>query len=92
MGRGISKSKNLFSELSSEFKDKIASATTEEINNEIAQVAKCEAENQETKKKDEDLAAKREAVGMAMEPYKELSKVNKQKIGFCMLVLSDRGQ
>ena len=86
------KKKNPFSELDVDLMDRIASSSVADINLEIAKAAKAEEENQQFKKEDEQLAGLKEQVSMAIEPYKEKTKFNRQLVRFCMTVLSDRGK
>jgi hypothetical protein len=86
------KVKDIYQDLDPEWKDAVAQATVEEINGRLAEVAKAEANNQEAKEQDMDLASLKEQVKEAGAQYSEATKANKLKIRFCMRVLSDRGE
>lgn len=83
--------KPAFADLAEEFKDKVHSASREEIMAMFAQVGKALADNNEAKKNDEDLKEKKEIANFAGAQYREASKVFKQQLEFLRLALQDKG-
>lgn len=90
MGRP-KKDKNPFEDLPSEWRDSVSGMSREQIDEEIAKVAKSEDENQKAKKDDPDLENLKWQVKEATAPYREASKMNKLKISFAIQVLGDKG-
>jgi hypothetical protein len=84
--------KDKFDDLPDEWKDQIQQGKLEEIDDEIARLAKGEEENRNLKDQDEDLAAKREEAKVAGEQYREATKGYKLRMRFIMQVLEGRGK
>lgn len=86
------KKKDVFEDLDSEFKTTVDSMTDEEIKRRISEVAIAEHENQANKKQDQDLAERLAQAKMAGEQYREATKANKLRIGYCHALLAARGK
>lgn len=84
--------KDPFEFVPKEFKDAVETASDEEINKRIAEVAKNDAALAEAKKKDGDLKEKKDSLKYANEPYRDGAKANKQRIAYCRLILEARGK
>jgi hypothetical protein len=80
-----------FDILDEDWKDKFASATTEDLNLEIAKTAKDQEALEKVQDEDQDLASLKEQVKTAMEPYRDGKKANRAKIQWLVQVLGDRG-
>lgn len=89
MPRGPKKSK--FDDLPEDWKDKLASANLEELKAEVASVAKNEFLNQAVMKADQDLNEKKDAVKVASSGYREVTKMNKLKLGYLTQLAADKG-
>jgi hypothetical protein len=81
-----------FDILDEDWKDKFAAATPDDINGEIAKVAKDQEALDKAKDEDQDLASLKEQVSTANEPYRDGKKANRAKIQWLVQVLGDRGQ
>lgn len=90
MGRP-KKNKDPFEDLPSEWRDSVSGMGREQIDEEIAKVAKNEDENQRAKKDDPDLQNLKWQVKEASAPYREATKMNKLKISYAIQVLGDKG-
>ncbi len=90
-GRGRSK-KGPFDDLDSVFKEAVESATDDDIRKKISEVALNEAQNQENKKLDQDLAEKKAAAKSAGLQYAEGTKANRLRIGYARSILEARGK
>lgn len=84
--------KDPFDALSEEFKDLMESASPEVLTDTIAKVAMADADLRKAQEEDEDLAAKKEQVKLASEPYREGFKLNRLKIKFMKQILEDKGK
>ena len=91
MAKGFKKAKNPFNKLEEEFKELVASATSDELRNLIATTTKNEEQNLAAMKADVDLKNLRGQVTNAAAVYKEGTKRNRQKLKFIIQVMSDRG-
>jgi predicted carbohydrate-binding protein with CBM5 and CBM33 domain len=84
--------KSPFADLDLEFKDAIASMSTEDINKRIAEVAKNQEENLKAMKEDQQLAEAKAAAASAGAGYKEATKMNRLRVRYAMEILGARGQ
>lgn len=84
--------KDPFGDIPEEWRDQMMQSSVEDIDAEVARLAKGEEENQKAKKEDPDLAEKREAVKFASEGYRESTKGYKTRMKFIMQVLEGRGK
>lgn len=80
-----------FKDIDSDWRDRIAAMSAEEINGEIAKVAKDQEALDAAKDADDDLASLKEQVKVAMEPYNDGRKANRLKIRYAIQVLGDKG-
>lgn len=83
--------KDPFEALPDEFKSFVDGAGLEELRLKLSDVAKSDEQNLSAAKADEDLNTKRASVKTAMEPYKEVAKLNKLKRKRLIIALSDKG-
>lgn len=90
MGRP-KKNKDPFADLPGEWRESVSSMSREQIDDEIAKVAKNEDENLRAKKEDPDLQNLKWQVKEASAPYREGTKMNKLKIRYAIQVLGDKG-
>src|SRR5512133_3677586 len=90
-GRGRPK-KDPFDLLSDEFKDAVASASPEDINKRIAEIAKGAAANQELLKSDPIVSDLKEKLKEATAGYRETKKAFGQQLAFCREKLADKGK
>lgn len=90
-GRGRPK-KDQYDLLSEEFKDAISSASPEDINKRIAEVAKGAAANQELLKSDPVVNDLKEQLKTATSGYRETKKVFGQQLAYCREKLADKGK
>lgn len=74
--------KDPFEDLPEDFKDAVTSASVNELKDKLSDVAKNEEANLAAKKADPDLAESKEAVKVASEGYREITKQNKLKRKF----------
>lgn len=91
MPRGRKK-KQPFEDLDQDFKDDVANMKDEDIKAKLCEVAINEHENRQAKKADVDLQQKQEQYQLAGEIYREASKMNKLRTGYCYEVLAARGK
>lgn len=91
MARGRKK-KQPFEDLDQDFKDDVANMKDEDIRAKLAEVAINEHENREAKKQDQDLQQKHDAYSLAGEIYREGTKMNKLRTGYCYNILEARGK
>ena len=87
---GASKEKDLCKDLDVEWRDRIAAAGVDEINEAIAKVAKDQEAMDQAKDADDDLASLKEQVKVAMQPYNDGRKANRLKIRYAVQVLGDK--
>ena len=80
-----------FKLLDDDWKDNFSKVAVDDINTEIATVAKNQAELDKAQEEDADLAALQEQVKEASAVYRDGKKINKSKIRFLVQVLDDRG-
>jgi hypothetical protein len=80
-----------FDILDEDWKDKFASAGTEDLNLEIAKVAKDQEALEKTQDEDQDLASAKEQAKEAGAVYRDGKKANRAKIQWLVQVLGDRG-
>jgi Flp pilus assembly CpaE family ATPase len=83
--------KDPFEDVDSDFKDAVASMSTDEIRSQIVKVSINQMELMEAKKEDQDLSDKREAYNDANSIYRDGTKQNRLKLEFCKRVLGDKG-
>jgi hypothetical protein len=91
MGRP-KKVKDPFDLLDGDEKNAIENSSDEELQKRIAEVAMNDAALADAMKKDFDLQQKKDAVKVAMEPYRDAKKANKQRIAYARLLLDARGK
>jgi hypothetical protein len=77
--------------IDSEWRDRVSALPAEELKVTVVEVAKNEAQNQEAKEQDEDLARLGEQYDFAAEPYKLATKTNALKIKFALRCLKNKG-
>lgn len=80
------------SEENPEFVSEVASATTDELNNRIAQLAKDQEEVDQAKAADSGLEDLRAQVSLAAAPYNDSKKALKLKTKYLIQLMKDRGQ
>jgi hypothetical protein len=90
-GRGRPK-KDPYDLLSDEFKDAIASASPDEINKRIAEIAKGAAANTELLKSDPVVNEAKDELKKLTAPYGETKKAFGQQLAFCREKLADKGK
>lgn len=79
-------------ELDVEWRDAVAAETLQQLNSRIAELAKEEARNQQSKSEDKDLAQKKEDVATASQQYRTATKGYKLRLKFIMRVLRDQSK
>ena len=84
--------KDKLDSLPEEFRDRISKMSYEEIDKEIAKIAKLSEVNEKAKEDDADLAAKKEQFAVAGEQYKANEKAFKLMRKFCIRVQKDKGR
>lgn len=84
--------KDIFADLSEEFKNSVAAMDETQIREQITKVTLAQVANLEAKDQDQDLAQKKEAYKEAGAQYREATKANKAKVLFCKRVLGDKGK
>jgi hypothetical protein len=84
--------KDKLDSLPEEFRDKVAKMKYEEIDAEIAKIAKLAEQNLKNKDSDQDLAAKKEQATVAGEQYKANAKAFRLMQQFCIRVQKDKGR
>ena len=72
-------------------KERLDAMSREELKAYVGKVALDELLNQETKKNDQDLTDKKEAVKAASAGYKEATKANKTRIEYAKSILDGQG-
>lgn len=80
-----------FSELDQDFKSALEAMSESEINVKIAEIAKNQEDLDTAKKDDVDLQNLKEQVKVALEPYSQATKANKQSIKYAYQILKSRG-
>ncbi len=80
-----------FADVPEEFKDKANSSSREELQDMISKVACDQVELLKLKSEDMDLASAKETARVAGLQYSEGSKMNKQKVEYCKVLLDDKG-
>lgn len=86
------KDKDKFEDLDQDFKNEINGKSPEEIKKVVAKVALDQNELMKAKKLDQDLQDKLELAKEAGAVYREGTKMNKLRIGYCSQVLEDKGK
>ncbi len=84
--------KDPYSDLPEEFRNKVESATDEQVMEMLGDVAKAEEYNRRLKEDDQDLQEKKASYDMANEGYKEATKSNKLKTRYLYDLLRARGK
>lgn len=90
MARPKSK-KGAFDDLDPEYKSTLEDMSDDDVRRKISEVALNEAQNQENKKADQDLAEKKLAAKEAGLQYSEASKANRLRILYARFILEARG-
>ncbi len=84
--------KDPYADLPEEFRDKVESATDEQVMEMLGDVAKAEEYNRRLRDDDQDLQEKKAAYDMASEGYKEATKANRLKTRYLYDLLRARGK
>ena len=82
--------KSPYASLPDEWKNTAAAKTYEEIDEELAKVAKAQDENKKTEADDVDLASLKEQVKDASAPYRDATKANKLKTSYLIEVQASK--
>lgn len=91
-GRGFGKKKDKWDALPQEWRDGIAGAPNEKLDQEIRDAAMYDAALTEQQKNDQQLKEAKEAAKQAGEVYTQGKKICKLKVAFCRQLKKDRGQ
>jgi hypothetical protein len=83
--------KRAFEDVPEEFKVLANSSDREELQSLISQVACNQVELLKLKAEDQDLASAKETARIAGQQYSDGTRVNRQKLEYCKILLDDKG-
>ena len=90
--KGSGAPKDKFAELDEDFKNEVAGMDEAGIKARIASITLNQAALIEARDNDQDLTNAKETAKVAGAVYREGTKANKLRIGFCRRVLGDKGK